>query len=168
MTRYMTEPCGKMVYWWDGEYEGECELPADHEGFHYDGLSWYNDDNEEVPAPEEKKEYVSDTEAVSSSEGENSEKVVIRLSIEYPASDGTHEISQGTATIMVSDIDRAYPDLVLYKMDNLVNGVLGRFHDHKWQSKFDRCGWRTTEWAIAAPYSCKLQKGHDGKHILDR
>jgi hypothetical protein len=38
--------CGKRVYWWDGEYEGECELPEGHEGDHYDGLSWFNDDGE--------------------------------------------------------------------------------------------------------------------------
>ncbi len=39
-------PCGKAVYWWDGEYEGECELPVGHEGDHFDGLSWFNDDGE--------------------------------------------------------------------------------------------------------------------------
>jgi hypothetical protein len=38
--------CGREVSWWCGEYEGECELPAGHSGDHYDGLSWYNDDQE--------------------------------------------------------------------------------------------------------------------------
>lgn len=38
--------CGRAVQWWEGEYEGECELPVDHEGDHWDGLSWFNDDNE--------------------------------------------------------------------------------------------------------------------------
>jgi len=45
------EPCGEGVYWWDGEYEGNCELPKGHDGPHFDGLSWFNDDNEEVEEP---------------------------------------------------------------------------------------------------------------------
>lgn len=44
--------CGKFVYWWDGEYEGECELPEGHDGPHFDGLSWYDDDTTPVDAPE--------------------------------------------------------------------------------------------------------------------
>jgi len=36
--------CAEFVSWWDGEYEGECELPEGHDGDHYDGLSWYDDD----------------------------------------------------------------------------------------------------------------------------
>lgn len=40
------EPCDHRVYWWDGEYEGSCELPEGHDGDHYDGLSWYDDDGE--------------------------------------------------------------------------------------------------------------------------
>jgi hypothetical protein len=45
--------CGKFVYWWNGEYEGNCELLEDHEpgDRHFDGLSWFNDDNEEIPDP---------------------------------------------------------------------------------------------------------------------
>lgn len=43
--------CGKAVFWWDGEYEGECELPEGHEGDHFDGLSWFNDDGHEVDPP---------------------------------------------------------------------------------------------------------------------
>jgi len=39
-----TPVCGKFVSWWDGEYEGECELPEGHDGDHNDGLSWYDDD----------------------------------------------------------------------------------------------------------------------------
>jgi hypothetical protein len=38
--------CGKLVIWWDGEYEGECELPEGRAGDHFDGLSWFNDDLE--------------------------------------------------------------------------------------------------------------------------
>lgn len=38
--------CGKFVSWWNGEYEGECELPEGHAGDHFDGLSWFNDDGE--------------------------------------------------------------------------------------------------------------------------
>jgi|GEM_PF-4501044 hypothetical protein len=36
----MTE-CRECVYWWDGEYEGNCELPEGHEGHHFDGLSCF-------------------------------------------------------------------------------------------------------------------------------
>jgi len=36
--------CGKWVFWWDGEYEGECELPKGHDGDHWDGVSWYDDE----------------------------------------------------------------------------------------------------------------------------
>lgn len=42
--------CGKLLYLWDGEYEGECELPVDHEGLHFDGLSWFDDNGEVVEA----------------------------------------------------------------------------------------------------------------------
>ena len=38
--------CGRFISWWDGEYEGNCELPEGHDGDHYDGLSWFNNDNE--------------------------------------------------------------------------------------------------------------------------
>lgn len=38
--------CEQPVSWWDGEYEGNCELPEGHEGDHYDGMSWYNDDHD--------------------------------------------------------------------------------------------------------------------------
>jgi hypothetical protein len=40
--------CASRVSWWDGEYEGECELPEDHEGPHTDGLSHWDDDGEEI------------------------------------------------------------------------------------------------------------------------
>ncbi len=40
--------CGAMACWWDGEYEGHCELPAQHPGHHWDGLSCYDDDMDEV------------------------------------------------------------------------------------------------------------------------
>jgi hypothetical protein len=35
--------CTSRVYWWDGEYEGDCELLLDHDGLHHDGLSWWDD-----------------------------------------------------------------------------------------------------------------------------
>lgn len=38
--------CWKPVYWWDGEYEGNCERDPEHEGDHFDGLSWYTDEGE--------------------------------------------------------------------------------------------------------------------------
>ena len=41
------ELCNAFVYWWDGEYEGNCELLEGHTGDHYDGISWYNDDSED-------------------------------------------------------------------------------------------------------------------------
>lgn len=43
--------CGKFVSWWDGEYEGWCELPLMHDGPHFDGMSWYDDDSYEVSEP---------------------------------------------------------------------------------------------------------------------
>jgi hypothetical protein len=40
------EACNAHVYWWDGEYDGDCELPKGHlEPFHYDGISYFDDDN---------------------------------------------------------------------------------------------------------------------------
>jgi len=53
------EICGYHVSWWDGEYEGECELPAKHKGPHYDGMSCFTDELDEVeikslPLPEVK------------------------------------------------------------------------------------------------------------------
>lgn len=38
--------CGEFVSWYNGEYEGYCELPDQHEGDHFDGMSWYDDDGE--------------------------------------------------------------------------------------------------------------------------
>jgi hypothetical protein len=49
MIRRMTETedalCGKRVSFWDGEYEGECKLPSGHIGDHWDGMSWYDDED---------------------------------------------------------------------------------------------------------------------------
>lgn len=45
--------CGRAVFWWAGEYEGECKLPAGHDGPHFDGLHWFNDEGDEVPPPED-------------------------------------------------------------------------------------------------------------------
>ena len=39
-------PCSRFVYWWDGEYEGNCERPEGHDGDHWDGVSWFNDELE--------------------------------------------------------------------------------------------------------------------------
>lgn len=38
------QTCDKLVYWWDGEYENNCKLPRGHEGDHWDGTSWFDDD----------------------------------------------------------------------------------------------------------------------------
>lgn len=43
--------CGAHVYWWDGEYEGDCELDEGHDGPHFDGVSWYDDEGDEVQPP---------------------------------------------------------------------------------------------------------------------
>lgn len=43
--------CYETVFWYDGEYEGECELVKYHAGPHFDGLSWWDDDRNEVEAP---------------------------------------------------------------------------------------------------------------------
>lgn len=44
-------PCDKFVCWWDGEYEGHCERFEDHEGPHFDGLSWFDDDGDRADDP---------------------------------------------------------------------------------------------------------------------
>ena len=44
MSQSEASSCGKHVYWWNGEYEGDCELPEGHDGDHWDGRSWYDDD----------------------------------------------------------------------------------------------------------------------------
>jgi hypothetical protein len=41
--------CGLFVGWWEGEYEGWCELRQDHPAnIHFDGMSWYNDGREDI------------------------------------------------------------------------------------------------------------------------
>lgn len=40
--------CTASVSWWSGEYEGDCELPEDHTGDHFDGMAWFNDDGDLV------------------------------------------------------------------------------------------------------------------------
>lgn len=42
------DTCDKFVSWWDGEYEGTCELPKGHQGPHYDGISCFNDEGDDV------------------------------------------------------------------------------------------------------------------------
>jgi hypothetical protein len=36
--------CNAPVYWWEGEYDMNCIRLEGHEGDHFDGLSWYDDD----------------------------------------------------------------------------------------------------------------------------
>ncbi len=45
MTETEDALCGKRVSFWDGEYEGECKLPSGHIGDHWDGMSWYDDED---------------------------------------------------------------------------------------------------------------------------
>lgn len=40
----MTELCGRFISWWDGEYEGNCQLAAGHEGCHFDNMTWFDDE----------------------------------------------------------------------------------------------------------------------------
>lgn len=40
--------CGHSVSWWEGEYEGVCELTEGHEAPHYDGISCFDDDENKV------------------------------------------------------------------------------------------------------------------------
>ena len=44
----MSNLCDEFIYWWDGEYEGNCERPLGHSGDHYDGVSWYDDEHEDM------------------------------------------------------------------------------------------------------------------------
>lgn len=51
--------CYDSVYWWDGEYEGTCELRIDHPpGIHYDGMSWWDDDDAELDLDDDVKNYI--------------------------------------------------------------------------------------------------------------
>jgi hypothetical protein len=36
--------CAAMLFMYEGEYEGECELPAGHDGPHWDGTSTWRSD----------------------------------------------------------------------------------------------------------------------------
>lgn len=40
------ETCPAMLFMYDGEYEGDCELPAGHDGAHWDGLSTWRSDED--------------------------------------------------------------------------------------------------------------------------
>lgn len=40
------DQCGDHITFWDGEYEGDCQLPKQHPGDHYDGMSTWNQDGE--------------------------------------------------------------------------------------------------------------------------
>ena len=40
------DQCWERVYWYDGEYDDNCELPDGHEGHHFDGLSCFTADGE--------------------------------------------------------------------------------------------------------------------------
>jgi hypothetical protein len=52
-------PCYQFVSWWDGEYEGNCELRADHPpGIHCDGMSWFDDDNEPITLADDVERYI--------------------------------------------------------------------------------------------------------------
>lgn len=49
------ELCGAAIYWWNGEYDGNCELPKDHlEPFHYDGITHYDSDNNDRSLEQER------------------------------------------------------------------------------------------------------------------
>jgi hypothetical protein len=47
------KPCGYVLSWWDGEYEGECIRPEDHTGDHFDGMSWCDEETGEEGDPPE-------------------------------------------------------------------------------------------------------------------
>jgi len=38
--------CYAFVSWWNGEYEGNCELSPNHDGDHWDGVSWFREDED--------------------------------------------------------------------------------------------------------------------------
>jgi hypothetical protein len=44
----MERVCQGHAYWWEGEYEGDCCLQLRHTGDHFDGLSWFNNNNEDT------------------------------------------------------------------------------------------------------------------------
>lgn len=52
--------CGKYWSRWDGEYEGDCVLEPHLTGNHWDGMSWFDDEFNEVrdPSPEDQERYL--------------------------------------------------------------------------------------------------------------
>jgi len=48
--------CYAFVSWWNGEYEGNCELPPNHEGDHWDGLSWFREEDGEMICTDDEHE----------------------------------------------------------------------------------------------------------------
>lgn len=51
--------CDQFVSWWDGEYEGNCELREDHPpDIHFDGMSWFDEWGEEIFLSEKDQEYI--------------------------------------------------------------------------------------------------------------
>jgi hypothetical protein len=41
--------CRRFAYWFvsqEGDFAVTCELPKGHDGDHWDGLSWFNEDTE--------------------------------------------------------------------------------------------------------------------------
>lgn len=51
--------CCQPVNWWEGEYEGTCELRLDHPpDLHFDGMSWYDDDQRERYPDDATEEYI--------------------------------------------------------------------------------------------------------------
>ncbi len=61
------DECGASVYWWDGEYDGNCELPKGHKTpFHYDGVSYYDDDmNNRNDEQEALEAYITERERLA-------------------------------------------------------------------------------------------------------
>lgn len=58
--------CGEFVSWWGGEYEARCLLPTQHDGYHWDGMSWWDDLREEHnPACEWVEECANDARGYS-------------------------------------------------------------------------------------------------------
>lgn len=45
----MTAGCRATLYMWEGEYDGECELPEDGHEVHWDGLTTWRTDEDGYP-----------------------------------------------------------------------------------------------------------------------
>lgn len=73
------------------------------------------------------------------------EEVVIQVTIQYPAHDGTHEVAKTTVTLKAKDIDQAKVDMVFMKTAEMAQVALNRYRERRWVSDYQRAAQAKTE-----------------------